>query len=345
MPATTIARTAQARCASSRVRMAAFTAPRPGAAASGDGTIYKLTPSTALAVPVKLTLGSSAAAGSPITLDYKIIAAYSTTLQQCYAYATLTSNSTVTPLGKLAATFSAGASSGSATFTAPSAAGSYIVGLTCAGSQSGTAPLTVTASTKVNTTTTLAATPNPASTGQTVTFNATVKKSSGSGTPTGQVTFYYGTFALGTVSLNGSGVASFSIATTGLPPGSYPVTASYAGDATDAASTSPAADLVLKQDATTTTLAANPATVTPPASVTFTATVKRSGITGTPTGQVTFYFATTALTTASLNNSGVATYTVSTNGFPAGTYALTAKYSGDTNDAASTSSPASVMVK
>ncbi|HEY7424651.1 MAG TPA: Ig-like domain-containing protein, partial [Gemmataceae bacterium] len=69
--------------------------------------------------------------------------------------------------------------------------------------------------------------------GQSVTFTATVSGSSG--TPTGSVTFYDGTTALDTVSLNASGVATYT--TSSLTVGNHDITAIYSGDSTYAGST------------------------------------------------------------------------------------------------------------
>ena len=75
---------------------------------------------------------------------------------------------------------------------------------------------------------------NPATVGQTVTFTATVTGSGG--TPTGTVTFMDGAATLGTGTLNGAGLATFT--TSALVAGTHPVTAVYGGDATYAGSTS-----------------------------------------------------------------------------------------------------------
>jgi hypothetical protein len=73
-----------------------------------------------------------------------------------------------------------------------------------------------------------------------VTFTATVARSANgsTGTPTGTVTFYYESVALATAAVNGSGVASLTAPTSGIPAASYPITAKYNGDGSDAASTS-----------------------------------------------------------------------------------------------------------
>jgi len=200
---------------------------------------------------------------------------------------------------------------------------------------------------QTNTTTALTATPNPAGVGQTVTLSATVKKSSGSGTPTGSVTFTVEGETIGTGTLK-SGVATLSASTNGLTPGSYPIVASYAGDTGDKSSKSSAVTVTLNKAATATTLTATPTTVTPPANVTLTATVKRSatGSEGTPTGSVTFYAdGGDALATVKVNGSGVATITASSKGYAASSYPITAKYTGDSSDNTSTSAAVSVTVK
>jgi len=93
------------------------------------------------------------------------------------------------------------------------------------------------------TSTSLSATPNPAAVGQTVTFTAQISPVSGSGVPTGTVTFLNGTTALGTGTLNGSGQATYS--TSSLAAGTYSITAVYGGDTNDTGSTSSAVSLTV----------------------------------------------------------------------------------------------------
>jgi hypothetical protein len=82
---------------------------------------------------------------------------------------------------------------------------------------------------KANTKTTLAASPNPATSGATVTFTATVSVvAPGTGTPTGTVTFMDGATELGTGTVNSSKKATF--ATASLAEGTHSITAVYGGD-------------------------------------------------------------------------------------------------------------------
>ena len=85
------------------------------------------------------------------------------------------------------------------------------------------------------TTTTLTAAPNPATLGQTITFNVVVAAAEGQPTPTGTVIFYNGDTELGTQELT-DGTASLTTAT--LPVGQHTITVVYQGDDNYASSTS-----------------------------------------------------------------------------------------------------------
>jgi large repetitive protein len=90
---------------------------------------------------------------------------------------------------------------------------------------------------QASTTTTLASTPNPSTSGTTVTFTATVAPvSPGAGTPTGTVNFLEGATTLASsVTLNGSDQATFTISS--LAVGTHTITANYSGDTDFLAST------------------------------------------------------------------------------------------------------------
>ena len=108
--------------------------------------------------------------------------------------------------------------------------------------------LTVTAAA---TTTTLSA-PASAAYGSSVTLTATV--ASTAGTPAGTVTFYSGSAALGTGTLNGSGVATLH--TTTLPLGGDTITATYTAAGNFATSTSPVSSITINQASQTITFPA-----------------------------------------------------------------------------------------
>jgi len=86
------------------------------------------------------------------------------------------------------------------------------------------------------TTTAIVSSLNPSNFGQAVTFTATVTPQ-GTGTPTGTVSFFDGTTNIGNSSLNGSGVAVFTIST--LAVGTHSIAGIYNGDFNFATSTSP----------------------------------------------------------------------------------------------------------
>jgi uncharacterized repeat protein (TIGR01451 family) len=127
-----------------------------------------------------------------------------------------------------------------------------------------------------------------------------------------------------------------------LTPGSHDVFASYPGDADHEASQSnpiPLAGVPLIPTATALSGSASQVTTGQP--VTFTATVTPIP-TGSPLGSVSFFSGSTLLGTGGVSASGVATFTTSS--LAAGSYSITATYSGNTAFAASTSSPVSVTV-
>ena len=121
-------------------------------------------------------------------------------------------------------------------------------------------------------------------------------------------------------------------------PGTHNVLASYPGDTAHASSKSSTVPLIGLL-ATTTVLTSSAQSVPSGQPLTFTATV--SGASGTPTGSVSFYDSTTLLGTATLNSSGVATFTDT---LSAGTHTVTATYTGDTNFNHSTSAGVTVTI-
>jgi len=134
------------------------------------------------------------------------------------------------------------------TATAASPAGTYPIVAAITGANIANYSVTLTNGTltvipATATTTALTASASTVVVGASVTFTATVTPASGTPTPTGVVTFKDGTTTLGTGTLNAPGVTTF--ATTALAIGSHSVTASYAGDTSNAASVSSAVTVVV----------------------------------------------------------------------------------------------------
>lgn len=205
--------------------------------------------------------------------------------------------------------------------------------------------VTVTISpTLLPTTTALTVSPEMLAVGQSATLTATVTPSVSGTTPTGTVTFLYGNVVVASGALNSSGVDTARVSAAGIPLGVYGLTARYSGDQYNASSTSSSANVTIAAN-TTTTVSANRMTVTPGQAVVFTAKVARTGASGVPDGTVSFLFDGYALGAGTLNGSGTASFTFSTNGLSAGSYPITARYNGDTLDYSSTSSPITLTVQ
>jgi hypothetical protein len=178
------------------------------------------------------------------------------------------------------------------------------------------------------TTTTVASSLNPSTFNQQVTFTTTVAGLFG-GTPTGTVTFTYGSTTLCNAEALTGEVATCTYAI--LPAGLDMVTATYSGDANFSSTSGLLNQRVLA--ITTTTLASSATVSMSGSSVTFTATVTTSGST-VPTGTISFVDDSTTMGTGTLT-SGVASYTTLSLGV--GQHQMTAVYSDDTNNAGSVS--------
>jgi len=98
---------------------------------------------------------------------------------------------------------------------------------------------------KIATATALTITPNFLPANYSTSLQATVTRTTGTGTPGGSVTFYYGSQSLGTAQLSG-GIATLSASDSGVPAGNYNITATYNGDSTDASSTSAAEQVTVQ---------------------------------------------------------------------------------------------------
>ncbi len=180
------------------------------------------------------------------------------------------------------------------------------------------------------TTTTLAASVDPSTYGQKVTFTATVAPVvTGSTKPTGSVQFLDGTTVLATVTLSSADKATYTTTAFALAVGGDSITAVYSGNTKFETSTSAILTQTVNEDPPAISVKTSNATTVFGQSVTFTATVaSTSPGAGTPTGTVTFYDGNTLLMQETLS-SGKATY--STSGLPLGSNSITVVYSGDGN--------------
>jgi hypothetical protein len=129
-----------------------------------------------------------------------------------------------------------------------------------------------------------------------------------------------------------------SLNVSSLAAGSHSITAAYSGDANNAGVTSTALTQTVAQAASSTTLNASAASLTQGQTLTLTATV--SGY--APTGSVQFKDGGIDLGGTVTLVDGLASY--ATNTLIVGNHTITAVYSGDANNAGSTSAVASVSV-
>ncbi len=238
--------------------------------------------------------------------------------------------------------------SGVATFTSSSlAVGTHSVTAVYAGdtnfsgSTSSVVSVTIVAPAKTNTTTALSASSMQVTSGQSVAFRATVAPASGSGVPTGSVTFLDGATSLGMATLSGG---SGSVSSSTLSVGTHTITVMYSGDANFSGSTSSVVSVTVvapAKIATATTLASSATQVTSGQSVTFTVSVKAQSGTGVPTGSIVFLDGGSQINAATLS-AGAASFMTATLGV--GSHTITAAYGGDANYAASSSAAETVMV-
>jgi hypothetical protein len=193
---------------------------------------------------------------------------------------------------------------------------------------------------QASTSTALTSSTNPSVFGQSVMLRAMVSfVPPGSGTPTGSVEFFDGSFSLGTSPLS-SGIATLSTAS--LSVTSHSITAKYSGNVNFVTSTSPAINEAVNQSSTSTALTSSTNPSVFGQSVTFRAAVSVvSPGAGTPTGRVEFFDGASSLGTSPLS-SGIVTLSISS--LSVTSHSITAKYSGDANFAASTSPAISEVV-
>ncbi|HKF47480.1 MAG TPA: Ig-like domain repeat protein [Terracidiphilus sp.] len=291
---------------------------------------------------VQLTLtGPSAAPRSTTTLG--AFSPASPVYSQTVTLSATVTGESVAPAGSVVFTvgtssYIATISGGTATTTVSGlAARSYPVSATYtstngyASSNSSVAMLTVS---QAASSITLSANPNPAGQGMTDTLTATV---TGVGQPGGTVVFQAGSATLCTSTLNGSGVATCAF--TPAASGPLSIMANYQGDANHLGST---ASLTLNVYDQAISLQFASTTLTYPGATNVTVCV--SGATrATPTGTVQIDAGGTVLTTVTLQGNGCGYWYISP-GLNAGTYSMTAVYSGDHNNPGGISVPVTITV-
>lgn len=183
-----------------------------------------------------------------------------------------------------------------------------------------------------------AALPNPGIAGAPVAIAATLRITTGAGTPTGTIGFADGTTSLGSVSLASGGTATIHSM---LGPGAHSIVATYSGDTDDAGSSSSPLALNVQQATTATALASAPNPSLVLSAIAFTAKVTSDG--GIPTGSVAFVADNTTLGIATLDATGTATF--SSSNLAVGSHSIVASYAGDGNDLPSSSPPITQTVQ
>jgi large repetitive protein len=295
---------------------------------SGDGAGYLGNTSAALTETVGKTATTAALAASP----NPAMAGQSVTLTAAVSPATATG--TVQFLDGATVLGTVPVSNGAASLsTSTLSAGSHSLTVAYSGDATNlpsTSAVVIETVNKAATTSTLTASPNPATVSQAVTLSAAVSPSTAAGT----MQFFDGATNLGTVPVS-SGAASLSTST--LAAGSHSLTVVYSGDATNSPSTSAAVALSVTKAATTSTLIASPNPATAGQSVTLTAAVSPA----TATGTVQFFDGATSLGTVPVSN-GAASLSTST--LVVGSHSLTVAYSGDATNSPSTSTVVTVSV-
>jgi hypothetical protein len=178
------------------------------------------------------------------------------------------------------------------------------------------------------TTTSITVSPRTLTTGEPVSFTATVAANVGSAKPTGIVTFTDDGAPIGTSVLTTTdGSTTTSLLLTTLPLGDNSIGASFSGNANFGTSASDTTVVTVSRATTVLELVSSGALSTSGQPLTLIANVFPSTGSG-ETGTVTFFYEGSAVGRSSVSN-GQATFT--TAALPIGTGSLTATYGGDTN--------------
>jgi uncharacterized repeat protein (TIGR03803 family) len=319
-------------------------------ASQGDAyySFYNLTATPAMVAPVTLTASTAnLSAGTPFTLTWSVLNAGPFAPPNCVA---LVDNATGINgwSGILTGSFTGSVFGGTVTVT-PADATQHTYQIVCNGFGSASAAPAV--SSKTSASELVSATSTNPTVGDAITLVATVTGSS----PTGSVDFKVGNIDLGSATLAAQtasiSTASLPVNTTLYGAGNFTVTATYSGDGnnTSAATTLP---VTLQRVPTATTLTVSDLrnSANPSGTLTSGTTALVHMQAGNTPG-IGNYSGSFVLTTAgqvigsySVSSMGEVAEQISDLNLAAGTYNVVAHYSGDSQHAASTSSPFAVTV-
>jgi hypothetical protein len=312
-------------------------------------SFYQLVATPAPLSPVSVEANfSTVGVGSAVTLGWTVTNSSPFAPPVCVA---LVNNATGIDgwSGILAGSYTASLYSGSAS-VAPSTAGTYNFEIVCNGI--GAASTTVTVVPKTTPSVLVSSTSVTPTVGDSITLVATMTGTST--TPSGNVTFMVGNLSLGTAPLvaqtGNIATANVQVNTAQYGAGSYTVTASYAGDVLNTAA-SATLPITLQPLATSVTLSITDAVNTSNAAGTITngsmasvsAQLQSSGNANFG-GSLVLTAGGNVLATLPVSSTGTVSTTVQNIYQPAGTYTVTAYYTGDAKHAAS-SAPITVTIQ
>jgi len=332
---------------------------------SGSSVIYSLTGSPALAAPVTLTASSS---GTTVTLTWAVNNASPLTPPNCVG---LVNNSTGVSgwSGMIYGAFTGGVYGGSATVDQGSGTTENYQ-IVCP--SQGAASVSAFTEPSYPSKTILAIGPSSSMvSGTMATLTANVSRTNqcggvsksteciinhGHGIPaspdylTGTVTFSWNGQQIGQPVTLSDGVAALQVDTSNLAAQTYNITATYSGNSRFASSMNIQTGAITAIPTTTTLTVSdagrtpnNASTITAGNNATLSAHVTASSG-ATPSGTVTFQSGSDILGYATLNNSGVAALNLSSTGVAAGSYTVTASYSGNRTHGPATSDGVIVTV-
>jgi len=278
-----------------------------------SGILYELNAGLPPAISLSAST-SSAYVGVSISLAWSVSNAFSNNAAVCVARS---SDGTFGGNGSAGLRTIAGSES-----VVPLASGKVTYSFTCGGVESATTAVQVS---KVPTTTTIESAPATIQQGQTAKVTVAVAAHVGSNLPQGTVTLVVGSQTVSTATLS-DGKATFSFPTALIAPGVYQVHVTYGGSTAFVSSVSTNDKLDIRV-LPAITFHATPTTTTQGLDSTFAVVIGKTGA-PSPTGTVTF--STPAYKFGSTTvSSGMAIFVANFGQIAAGTYVVTAAYSGD----------------